>query len=936
MKSWVCIVLGFLCVSAAVAERTFVHPGIWHKRSDLDRMKHMVAAGVDPWAASFEALSANSSASYDYVVRKDPDDHTLSRENPRHQRNQYESDAIAAYHNSLMWYITGDKRHAEKTIEILNAWSELTSFYGGGTEPLCAGLYGAPLINAAEIIKSTYDGWAAEDIEAFKDMLVYPGYSNKRVPQNDIDNDNVTFYWRCYQGDPGRHGNQGLLAWRTVMAIGIFSDNEIIYDRAFRQIQGLPHREDDLPYPSGPPNIDKRPNDSSNEYYEEFTVRGRQTKIDDYGYDDQIQHYIYDNGQCQESSRDQVHSSLGVGAVTEMMETAWNQGDDLYSFLDYRVLKGLEFTLKYNLSIVQSYPDQPKPWEPDNYYQIHTRCGRWKSLKINPWVGGNLERNSRGFGVVSRPVLEMPAAHFTVRENMADQATWLLRARDFSVSTNGYEKGNGTDHPGWGGLTYRRPKYCAGDPVSGFENGTPVFAMPVLPAVIEAEHFDHFAGTAQGRTYHDTTPAGAGSGYRGAEGVDIATLPDGGHVLKALHPGEWLSYIFAAPAATTYDIAIRYAAVKPGAKVIVGIDGEDKSGAVEIPYEESDQQLNWQEVTVASDVFLTNRVQNLKLGIGGTPNAFVIDKLIITSGNWIAQTVSAPRTTTYRLAVRYKAAKAGGQIQCNRGDKPLVDAVEVPCDEPGAVQELVIAEKVPFERGIHSLTFNMEGAEDAFVVESVSLVPNDDGLVAHWKFDGEDKAAAADSSGNGFDGEIAGAYRVSGIDGGALAFNGSSSTVTLPPAAFADINSEVTISMWVYGDAKQPLADTIFYATDDNNRRLLNIHLPHEDGTVYWDAGDVERYDRVYRKAEKEQFEGAWNHWAFTKDATSGVMKIYHNGKVWVHNGGRPRVIAPITAASLGSQLSSAHYRGKVDDVRLFKVALSDAEIEALYREVAE
>jgi len=35
------------------------------------------------------------------------------------------------------------------------------------------------MIEAAEIIKSTYDGWEENEIKAFQDMLVYPSYSNE-------------------------------------------------------------------------------------------------------------------------------------------------------------------------------------------------------------------------------------------------------------------------------------------------------------------------------------------------------------------------------------------------------------------------------------------------------------------------------------------------------------------------------------------------------------------------------------------------------------------------------------------------------------------------------------------------------------------------------------------------------------------------------------
>ena len=37
-----------------------VHPGISHKRSDLDRMKYMVEAGIEPWLSTFNRLRTNS------------------------------------------------------------------------------------------------------------------------------------------------------------------------------------------------------------------------------------------------------------------------------------------------------------------------------------------------------------------------------------------------------------------------------------------------------------------------------------------------------------------------------------------------------------------------------------------------------------------------------------------------------------------------------------------------------------------------------------------------------------------------------------------------------------------------------------------------------------------------------------------------------------
>ena len=126
---------------------------------------------------------------------------------------------------------------------------------------------------------------------------------------------------------------------------------------------------------------------TSNAYYDEFSPIPPyfENTTPDYGFNEFIGHYIWENGQCQESSRDQGHSVSGVAIINSMCEMAWNQGDDLYSFLDYRPLLGIEFGQRYNMSLNYSFPDQPSPWEPTaengEFIQRRDRSGRWFSKK---------------------------------------------------------------------------------------------------------------------------------------------------------------------------------------------------------------------------------------------------------------------------------------------------------------------------------------------------------------------------------------------------------------------------------------------------------------------------------------------------------------------------------------------------------------------------
>ena len=62
-----------------------------------------------------------------------------------------------------------------------------------------------------------------------------------------------------------------------------------------------------------------------------------------------LPHYISETGQCQETGRDQGHVQLGLEAMADICGMAWEQGDDLWGALDNRLMKGFEYTARYNL-----------------------------------------------------------------------------------------------------------------------------------------------------------------------------------------------------------------------------------------------------------------------------------------------------------------------------------------------------------------------------------------------------------------------------------------------------------------------------------------------------------------------------------------------------------------------------------------------------------
>lgn len=337
-------------------ERAFSHPGLSYTADDLLRMKQMIADKEEPAYATFEALKASG---YSKLTNETFEDVTAIAEGKHN--NTIGVDGRKAHDLALLYRLTDDNRYAEEALKHINCYNHLTNVSVRGTGPLDGGKVYL-LIEAAELLRD-YDGWKEEDKEAFKNMLVHPGYSRTEYPSDHANMDDalndVTFYWNIYNLDPTRWGNQGLFAARGMMAMGIFLDNEAMYDRALRYVMAQTAREDDLPYHQGYPQ--RGALNSETDYLADYKfkwVNGGEQFISDAA----LPYYVYANGQCQEACRDQGHVMAGLGQLVDLAEMAWNQGDDLYGAFDNRILTGLEWALRYNLSAIEG-----EPWEPSGF-----------------------------------------------------------------------------------------------------------------------------------------------------------------------------------------------------------------------------------------------------------------------------------------------------------------------------------------------------------------------------------------------------------------------------------------------------------------------------------------------------------------------------------------------------------------------------------------
>lgn len=276
----------------------FVHPGMLLNRAELDFVKGKIKSGEEPWKTAWDKLRADPHARLDRKAKPMANVFRGPYNRPDIGANNMGNDAQAAYIHSLEWVLTGDPQHAEKAIELINAWSYHLHSIMGSDQQLLAGIVGFKFCNAADILKSTSDKWKPADQDQFRKMLL-----------------NV-FYPLIKGYKPTSYGNWDAAMIVTTMCIGIFTDNREMYDIAIKYAQ-----------------------------------TGKSTGA--------IPNYIYPSGQCQESGRDQAHTQLGLGFIGDICEVAWKQGDDLYSAFDNRVAAGYEYAAKYNLNFDVSYDPVP-------------------------------------------------------------------------------------------------------------------------------------------------------------------------------------------------------------------------------------------------------------------------------------------------------------------------------------------------------------------------------------------------------------------------------------------------------------------------------------------------------------------------------------------------------------------------------------------------
>ncbi len=160
----------------------------------------------------------------------------------------------------------------------------------------------------------------------------------------------------------------------------------------------------------------------------------------------------------------------------------------------------------------------------------------------------------------------------------------------------------------------------------------------------------------------------------------------------------------------------------------------------------------------------------------------------------------------------------------------------------------------------------------------------------------------------------------------------SGNNYTMSSFANEEIGDQFTIEFWAKGNGNLAQNTTFMEAIDTAGRRVFNIHMPWSNNNIYFDAGDETGYDRINQAASSAEIDGQWNHWAFVKDQSTGQMFIYKNGQLWLSGNNKNREMGYFHRLIIGASGNQAlTWKGSLDELRIFKSALSATTIAANY-----
>ena len=227
------------------------------------------------------------------------------------------------------------------------------------------------------------------------------------------------------------------------------------------------------------------------------------------------------------------------------------------------------------------------------------------------------------------------------------------------------------------------------------------------------------------------------------------------------------------------------------------------------------------------------------------------------------------------------------------------------------------------------------------VLGTLGEAVREDELALYLSFDEGDSEIAKDTSQHGNDGTIHKGQRATGKIGQAVELSGEAGGwVEVPDSASLDITDEITLMCWVYPTEFTAEWFRIIVKTWAGDTAPWMVYGFYEQGGSNGKTGFIISVDKG---TEKRCGNGPspqlpleeWTHLAATYDGSK--MKLYYDGEVKVEADAQGTIDTNDVPVSIGrnSEGDREHYIGRIDEVAIWSVALTEEEINEAMAGVA-
>ncbi len=211
-------------------------------------------------------------------------------------------------------------------------------------------------------------------------------------------------------------------------------------------------------------------------------------------------------------------------------------------------------------------------------------------------------------------------------------------------------------------------------------------------------------------------------------------------------------------------------------------------------------------------------------------------------------------------------------------------------------------------------------------------------LVGYWAFEEGSGAVAADSSGNGNDGEIMGTEWVDGTVGSfALEFNATTDDYVWIGKYEPKVEKTVTVALWAYARSRPQWASLVknwgssdsgafHFGLGKETAGMLDVYISQSDGTaIEVNHGELFPLDD-------------WHHCAFTADGSK--VKLYLDGEEVASGAYDGTLKTSFPYLAIGAKPNESgtvvsgwgYWDGFMDDVRIYSVGLTAGEIQQVMK----